>query len=111
MPGRRQVSECLGVHPANAYWICTVSRRAQENRRRRYLEYAFGTVGTAGAPFNRGRRRRTKSATGHLRHIWADTEDCSGTDFVADTPNAAGRTTETEVPHVTCNNGPSGTCS
>jgi hypothetical protein len=53
---------------------------------------AFGTNGTAQAPFNLG--RTTTHEVGHwlnLRHIWGDTEDCSGTDFVADTPNAAGR--------------------
>jgi hypothetical protein len=74
------------------------------------LNTAFGTTGTAAAPFNKGR-----SATheiGHylnLRHIWGDTEDCSGTDFVADTPNAAGPNYGTpSFPHVTCSNGPNG---
>jgi len=74
------------------------------------LNTAFGTVGTAGAPFNRG--RTTTHEVGHwlnLRHIWADTEDCSGTDFVADTPNAAGPNYgKPKFPHVTCNNGPNG---
>ena len=52
---------------------------------------AFGTNGTAKPPYNKGR-----SATheiGHffnLHHIWGDTANCSGTDMVADTPNAAG---------------------
>jgi hypothetical protein len=74
------------------------------------LNTGFGTVGTAAAPFNKGR-----SATheiGHwlnLRHIWADTEDCSGTDFVPDTPNALvpnfGKPT---FPHISCGNGPNG---
>jgi len=74
------------------------------------LNTAFGTTGTAAAPFNKGR-----SATheiGHwlnLRHIWGDTEDCSGTDFVPDTPNALhpnfGRPT---FPHISCANGPNG---
>jgi hypothetical protein len=74
------------------------------------LNTAFGTNGTATAPFNRGR-----SATheiGHwlnLRHIWGDTEHCEGTDFVADTPNAQqpnfGKPT---FPHISCNNGPNG---
>jgi hypothetical protein len=71
---------------------------------------AFGTSGTAAAPFNKGR-----SATheiGHylnLRHIWADTADCSGSDMVADTPNAAGPNFgKPKFPHVTCNNGPNG---
>ena len=74
------------------------------------LNAAFGTTGTATAPYNLGR-----SATheiGHwlnLRHIWGDTEDCSGTDFVDDTPNAQhpnfGKPT---FPHISCTNGPNG---
>jgi hypothetical protein len=71
---------------------------------------AFGTKGTAQAPYNKGR-----SATheiGHylnLRHIWGDTPDCSGTDSVADTPNAAGPNFgKPTFPTVTCNNGPNG---
>ena len=74
------------------------------------LNTAFGTKGTATKPFNLGR-----SATheiGHwlnLRHIWGDTEDCSGSDFVADTPNAAGPNFgKPKFPHVSCSNGPNG---
>ena len=74
------------------------------------LNAAFGTKGTAAPPFNKGR-----SATheiGHwlnLRHIWGDTEDCSGSDFVSDTPNAAGPNYGKPVfPKVTCSNGPNG---
>jgi hypothetical protein len=74
------------------------------------LNTAFGTVGTATSPFNLG--RTATHEVGHwlnLRHIWADTEDCSGTDFVADTPNAAGPNYgKPKFPHVTCNNGPNG---
>ena len=70
----------------------------------------FGTTGTAQAPFNLG--RTTTHEIGHflnLRHIWGDTEDCSGTDFVADTPNAAGPNFGKPVfPHVSCRNGPNG---
>jgi hypothetical protein len=69
---------------------------------------AFGTNGTAQAPYDKGR-----SATheiGHyfnLRHIWGDTPDCSGSDNVADTPNAAGPNFgKPKFPTVTCNNGP-----
>lgn len=71
---------------------------------------AFGTNGTAQAPYDKGR-----SATheiGHyfnLRHIWGDTPDCSGSDMVADTPNSAGPNFgKPAFPHVTCNNGPNG---
>jgi pregnancy-associated plasma protein-A len=71
---------------------------------------AFGTNGTAQAPFNKG--RTATHEVGHyfnLRHIWADTPDCSGSDMVADTPNAAGPNFgKPAFPHVTCNNGPNG---
>ena len=51
----------------------------------------FGTKGTASKPFHLG--RTATHEIGHwlnLRHIWGDTEDCSGSDLVADTPNAEG---------------------
>jgi hypothetical protein len=74
------------------------------------LNTAFGTTGSAAKPFNLGR-----SATheiGHflnLRHIWGDTPDCSGSDFVVDTPNAeSSNFGKPKFPHVTCNNGPNG---
>jgi Pregnancy-associated plasma protein-A len=71
---------------------------------------AFGTIGTARAPFNKG--RTATHEVGHylnLRHIWADTPDCGGSDMVADTPNAAGPNFGMPAyPHVTCNNGPNG---
>jgi hypothetical protein len=71
---------------------------------------AFGTQGTAQAPFDKG--RTATHEIGHffnLRHIWGDTEDCSGSDFVADTPNCAGPNYgKPGFPHVTCNNGPNG---
>lgn len=74
------------------------------------LNTAFGTKGTASAPFNRG--RTSTHEIGHwlnLRHIWGDTEDCSGTDFVADTPNAQGPNYgKPNFPHVSCSNGPNG---
>ena len=71
---------------------------------------AFGTSGTAEAPFDRG--RTATHEVGHyfnLRHIWGDTEDCSGTDYVPDTPNCGGPNYGTPTfPTVTCNNGPNG---
>jgi hypothetical protein len=71
---------------------------------------AFGTMGTAQAPFHKG--RTATHEIGHyfnLRHIWGDTEDCSGSDMVADTPNCAGPNFGTpQFPVVTCNNGPNG---
>jgi hypothetical protein len=74
------------------------------------LNRAFGTSGSATAPFNLG--RTTTHEVGHwlnLRHIWGDTEDCSGTDLVPDTPHAQlpnyGKPT---FPHVSCQNGPHG---
>lgn len=75
------------------------------------LHSAFGTNGTAAAPFNLGR-----SATheiGHwlnLNHIWGDDgTGCSGTDNVADTPNQGGPNFGAPTfPHVSCSNGPNG---
>jgi len=71
---------------------------------------AFGTTGTAQAPFNLG--RTATHEVGHylnLRHIWGDTPDCSGGDGVADTPNCEGPNYGTPVwPTITCNNGPNG---
>ena len=71
---------------------------------------AFGTTGTAEAPFNKG--RTATHEVGHylnLRHIWGDTPDCSGSDMVADTPNCAGPNFGAPAfPVVTCNNGPNG---
>jgi hypothetical protein len=74
------------------------------------LNTAFGTTGIVKPPFNLGR-----SATheiGHflnLRHIWGDTPDCSGTDFVDDTPNAESPNFgKPAFPHVSCSNGPNG---
>ncbi len=71
---------------------------------------AFGTSGTAQAPFDKG--RTATHEVGHyfnLRHIWGDTPDCSGSDMASDTPNCAGPNTGTPTwPVVTCNNGPNG---
>ena len=72
---------------------------------------AFGTTGTAAAPFNLG--RTATHEIGHwlnLRHIWGDDGDgCGGSDFVADTPNQAGPNVGVpSFPHVTCSNGPNG---
>jgi hypothetical protein len=71
---------------------------------------AFGTKGTAAAPFDKG--RTATHEIGHflgLRHIWGDRNDCSGNDFVADTPPAMqANTGKPTFPHITCNNGPSG---
>jgi hypothetical protein len=71
---------------------------------------AFGTKGTARAPFDKG--RTATHEIGHwlnLRHIWADTLGCSGSDHVADTPNAAGPNYgKPAFPHISCTNGPDG---
>jgi len=71
---------------------------------------AFGTSGTAQAPFNRG--RTATHEIGHwlnLRHIWGDTMGCGGSDRVSDTPNAAGPNYGKPTwPVITCNNGPNG---
>ncbi len=74
------------------------------------LNTAFGTSGSAAAPFDKG--RTATHEIGHflnLRHIWGDRNDCSGNDFVADTPPAqAANTGKPKFPHITCNNGPNG---
>ena len=72
---------------------------------------AFGTVGTAAAPFNLG--RSASHEIGHwlnLYHIWGDDGiGCGGDDLVADTPNQAGANIgKPHFPHVSCNNGPNG---
>jgi hypothetical protein len=75
------------------------------------LHSAFGTSGTAAAPFNLG--RSATHEVGHwlnLRHIWGDDgTGCAGSDFVTDTPNQGGPNYGTPAfPHVTCSNGPNG---
>ena len=74
------------------------------------LNTAFGTNGSATAPFNLGR-----SATheiGHflnLHHIWGDLPNCNGDDMVADTPGAeAPNFGKPTWPHISCSNGPNG---
>jgi hypothetical protein len=74
------------------------------------LHSAFGTSGTAAAPFDLG--RTATHEIGHwlnLRHIWGDRNDCGGTDFVSDTPNAMlPNYGSPAFPHVSCDNGPNG---
>jgi ABC-type taurine transport system substrate-binding protein len=75
------------------------------------LHSAFGTIGSAAAPFNLG--RTATHEIGHwlnLNHIWGDDGNgCSGTDNVADTPNQGGfNTGAPSFPHVSCSNGPNG---
>ncbi|MFB4274067.1 MULTISPECIES: zinc metalloprotease [unclassified Nonomuraea] len=72
---------------------------------------AFGTTGTAEAPYDGG--RTATHEIGHwfnLRHIWGDDGDgCSGSDFVDDTPNQAGQNRGTPTfPKLSCDNGPNG---
>jgi len=109
--------------PADTYlniWVCTLSDGllgyAQFPGGPRptdgvvILNSAFGSAGTATAPFDLG--RTATHEVGHwlnLRHIWGDTEDCTGSDLVSDTPNAAGPNFgKPEFPRVTCGNGPNG---
>lgn len=74
------------------------------------LHSAFGSAGSSKSPFNKG--RTATHEVGHylgLRHIWGDRNDCTGDDFVADTPRAkAANFGKPSFPHITCNNGPSG---
>lgn len=75
------------------------------------LHSAFGTGGTAAAPFDLG--RTATHEVGHwlnLFHIWGDDgTGCSGSDFVADTPNQGGPNFGKPVfPRLSCSNGPDG---
>lgn len=74
------------------------------------LNTAFGTNGTAAAPFNLG--RTATHEVGHwlnLNHIWGDTNNCTGTDHVSDTPKAQLPNFGTPTfPHISCQNGPNG---
>jgi len=75
------------------------------------LNRAFGTTGTATAPFNLG--RTTTHEVGHwlnLHHIWGDGfPSCSDSDYVVDTPNQEGPNYQKPAfPHISCNNGPNG---
>lgn len=72
---------------------------------------AFGTNGTAAAPFNKGRTGTHE--VGHwlnLYHIWGDDNtSCTGTDQVSDTPNQADENYGCPTfPQVSCSNGPNG---
>lgn len=72
---------------------------------------AFGTNGTAQAPFNLG--RTATHEVGHwlnCYHIWGDDGTaCTGTDQVGDTPNQADENYGCPVfPVISCNNGPNG---
>jgi Pregnancy-associated plasma protein-A len=74
------------------------------------LYSAFGNRGKVKPPFNKG--RTATHEVGHflgLRHIWGDRNDCTGNDFVADTPPARqANTGKPKFPLITCNNGPNG---
>ena len=78
------------------------------------LHSAFGTNGTAAAPFHLG--RTATHEIGHwlnLNHIWGDdapsNDICAGTDNVADTPNQGGPNVGTPpFPTISCSNGPNG---
>lgn len=69
---------------------------------------AFGNIGTASAPFNKG--RTATHEVGHwlnLRHIWGDAT--CGNDQVSDTPTQQTANTGCpNFPKVTCSNGPNG---
>lgn len=72
---------------------------------------AFGTVGTATAPFNKG--RTATHEVGHwlnLFHIWGDDgTGCVGSDLVNDTPNQADENYGCPTfPQISCTNGPNG---
>ncbi len=72
---------------------------------------AFGTTGTASAPFHLG--RTATHEIGHwlnLKHIWGDdAAACTGSDLVGDTPNHADENFGCPVfPVISCSNAPNG---
>jgi len=72
---------------------------------------AFGTTGTATAPFHLG--RTATHEVGHwlnLYHIWGDDgSSCSGSDGVSDTPNQGDENYGCPpFPTLSCSNGPNG---
>ena len=74
------------------------------------LYTAFGNRDKVRPPFNKG--RTATHEVGHylgLRHIWGDMNNCTGNDFVTDTPPAQrANTGKPKFPHITCSNGPHG---
>ncbi|MGI9191758.1 MAG: M43 family zinc metalloprotease [Chitinophagaceae bacterium] len=72
---------------------------------------ATGNVGTAAAPYNKG--RTATHEVGHwlnLFHIWGDDgTGCNGSDLVGDTPNQGGPNYGCpSFPKLSCTNGPDG---
>ena len=69
---------------------------------------AFGTIGTAATPFNKGRTTTHGIATYlNLRNLWS--EDCKDSDLVPDTPlQKAPNFGRPKFPHISCKNGPHG---
>jgi hypothetical protein len=67
---------------------------------------AFGNMGTVTAPSVLG--RTTTHEVGHwmgLYHIWGDDQDCSGSDSIADTPNAdQASSSDCQVTRNSCSN-------
>jgi hypothetical protein len=74
------------------------------------LNTAFGTTGTAAAPYNLGRTATHEIAHWlNLRHIWGDEPECAADDFVDDTPlQGDANFGKPKFPHISCNNGPNG---
>lgn len=71
---------------------------------------AFGTIGNLYTNYDKG--RTATHEIGHyfdLYHLWGDVYDCSGTDYVSDTPNQISYNSGCPAfPGVTCGNGPNG---
>ncbi len=72
---------------------------------------AFGTTGSATAPFDKG--RTATHEVGHwmnLRHIWGDDGTaCTGSDLVTDTPNQSNENYGCpSFPQISCSNGSNG---
>lgn len=108
-------------------WVCHIRSRRDNQTLLGYAQFptgrpetdgvvilhrAFGTTGSAAAPFNLG--RTATHEVGHwlnLYHIWGggDLPSCNDTDSVEDTPNQFGPNfNKPTFPHISCNNGPNG---
>jgi hypothetical protein len=102
-------------------WVCTLSNilgyaqfpgGPKDTDGAVILNTAFGTAGTARAPFDKG--RTTTHEIGHylnLSHIWGESRipTCEDTDYVGDTPNQFDKNFGAPTfPHISCSNAPHG---
>ena len=104
-------SLAFGVLGTGVYGIAGIERPGGELTDSELLELAILIRGL-GLAADYALGRTCVHEVGHwlnLNHIWGDASDCSGTDHVADTPNAQlPNFGEPTFPHISCGNAPSG---